>query len=139
MPDTTAQRICLEKAVIVVNGSRAEIFLPWPNRRLSPNSRGHWATLARAKKAARKEAFYLTKEAGLGKIEAGSLAVRYSFYPPSHRAYDIDNLVASMKAAADGIAEAIGIDDSKWTIEIAPKGPVERNGMVKVELMWSET
>jgi crossover junction endodeoxyribonuclease RusA len=115
----------------------AEIFLPWPDRRLSPNARVHWSSLARAKKSAKLAAFYLTKEAGLDRIEADSLTVRYSFFPPSRRAYDLDNLVASMKAAADGIALAVGIDDSKWSIAISPRGPVEQNGMVKVELEWN--
>lgn len=116
----------------------AELFLPWPDRRLSPNARGHWSSLARAKRKAKEAAFYLTKEAGIERIEADSLTVRYSFFPPSRRAYDLDNLVASMKAAADGIALAIGIDDSKWNIAISPRGPVEQNGMVKVELEWAE-
>ncbi|MGO8242966.1 endonuclease [Rhizobium johnstonii] len=114
----------------------AVIFLPWPDRRLSPNARGHWSSLARAKRAAKEAAFYLTKQAGVEKIQAESLTVRYSFFPPSRRAYDLDNLVASMKAAADGIALAIGVDDSKWNIAIDPRGPVEKNGMVKVQLEW---
>jgi hypothetical protein len=114
----------------------AEIFLPWPDRRLSPNSRGHWATLARSKKKAKQDAYYAALEAGIGKITADSLTVRYSFFPPSHRPYDLDNLVASMKAAADGIAMAVGVDDSKWNIKISPLGSVERNGMVKVGLEW---
>lgn len=118
--------------------THAVIFLPWPDRRLSPNARVHWTALARAKKQSKKWAFYLTKEAGLGKIEADSITVKYSFFPPSRRAYDLDNLVASMKAAADGIALAIGVDDSKWNIAVSPRGPVERNGMVKVDLEWSE-
>jgi crossover junction endodeoxyribonuclease RusA len=115
----------------------AEIFLPWPDKRLSPNARGHWSSLARAKKVAKQSAYYSALEAGIGKIEADSLSVRYSFFPPSRRRYDLDNLVASMKAAADGIAMAIGVDDSKWTLIIDPRGPVEKNGMVKVELEWA--
>ncbi|MHC2481579.1 endonuclease [Rhizobium leguminosarum] len=115
----------------------AEIFLPWPDRRLSPNARVHWSSLARAKKAAKNAAYYTVLEAGVGKIPADSLSVRYSFFPPSRRAYDLDNLVASMKAAADGIALAVGVDDSKWNIAISPRGPVEQNGMVKVELEWN--
>jgi crossover junction endodeoxyribonuclease RusA len=115
----------------------AKLFLPWPDKALSPNSRGHWSKLYRAKRKAKDDAFWAAKEAGLGKIEADRLLVRYSFYPPSHRSYDLDNLVARMKAAADGIALAVGVDDSKWDLAISPRGPVERNGMVKVELEWA--
>lgn len=116
----------------------ATVFLPWPDRRLSPNARVHWSSLARAKKAAKNAAYYTVLEAGVGKTLADSLSVRYSFFPPSRRAYDLDNLVASMKAAADGIALAIGIDDSKWNIAVSPRGPVEKNGMVKIDLEWNE-
>jgi crossover junction endodeoxyribonuclease RusA len=115
----------------------AEFFLPWPDRRLSPNAREHWACVARAKKRAKLCAYYSAKEAGLGKIEADSLSVRYAIYPPDRRARDQDNIIASLKAYADGIAEAIGIDDSKWNISIAPRGPIEKGGMIKVELDWS--
>lgn len=116
----------------------AELFLPWPDKRLSPNARVHWRALAHAKKMAKKVAFYSVKEAGIGKINAGSLLVRYSFFPPSQRKYDLDNLVASTKAYSDGIADAVGIDDSAFQLVIAPRGPVEKNGMVKVELEWAE-
>lgn len=115
----------------------AEIFLPWPDRKLSPNARLHWAALSRIKRRAKNEAFWLTKQAGLGKIEAESISVRYVVFPPDRRTRDQDNIIASLKAYADGIAEAIGVDDSKWNISIAPRGPVERNGMIKVELDWS--
>lgn len=114
----------------------ASLFLPWPDRKLSPNARNHWAALAKAKKQAKKDAYNATLAAGIGKIPAETLSVRYSFFPPSRRAYDLDNLIASMKAAADGIALAVGVDDSKWNIAISPRGPVERNGMVKVEIEW---
>ena len=117
---------------------KAELFLPWPDRRLSPNARHHWAIVARAKKSAKRTAYYAALDAGIGKIEADSITVRYSFFPPSRRAYDLDNLVASMKAAADGISQAIGIDDSKWNLAVSPRGPVEKAGMVKVEIEWNE-
>lgn len=117
---------------------KASIFLPWPDKRLSPNARQHWAALAKVKKKAKTDAYYLALEAGVGKIDAGSILVRYSFFPPSRRAYDLDNLVASMKAAADGIAMAIEVDDSKWNIAVSPHGPVEKNGMVKVDIEWEQ-
>lgn len=119
-------------------GSTATLTLPWPDRRLSPNARVHWAALAKAKKAAKKVAYYTVEDADIGKIPSDRLLVRYSFFPPSNRRFDMDNLVASMKAYADGISDAVGIDDSAWTLCIAPLGPVEKNGMVKVELEWGE-
>lgn len=113
------------------------LYLPWPDRKLSPNSRVHWSVLSRAKAAAKKLAYYTALEAGIGKIDADAVRVRYSFFPPSRRIYDTDNLIASMKAAADGVAQAIGVDDSKWELVISPRGPVEKNGMVKIDIEWA--
>lgn len=115
----------------------AEFFLPWPDKALSPNARGHWSKSEKARKAAKETAFYMVKEAGIGKIEADAIRIRYSFFPPDRRPRDTDNMLSAMKYSADGIALAIGVDDSKWHIEIAPRGPVEKNGMVKIELEWS--
>lgn len=115
----------------------ATIFLPWPAKALSPNGRYHWSKIARAKKAAKRTAHCLVLEAGIGKINATSVIVKLSFYPPSKRHYDADNLIASHKAALDGISDAIGVDDSKFIISATPHGPVQKLGMVKVELEWA--
>lgn len=113
-----------------------KFFLPWPNKTLSPNSRVHWSALAKAKKKAKSDAYYLALEAGLGKIEADTVSVKLTFYPPSKRRYDSDNLLAQHKGAIDGISQAIGIDDSKFQITFGMAGVIEKNGMVKVELSW---
>jgi len=117
----------------------AELFLPWPDRKLSPNGgHGHWATKAKAKKKAKTDAYYLTLAAGIGKIEAEAIAVQIAFFPPDRRGYDDDNLMARMKAALDGVSQAIGVDDSKFRIRKIIRGPIEKAGMVKVTLDWSQ-
>jgi crossover junction endodeoxyribonuclease RusA len=113
---------------------KSEIILPWPDKRLSPNARVHWSTLAGAKKKAKEVAYYCALGSGVRKIPPASLKVRYTFCPPDNRRRDVDNLIASMKAANDGIALAIGVDDSKWQIEIAPLGDVHPTGQVKIEI-----
>lgn len=120
-----------------MQASTAQFFLPWPDRRLSPNSRVGWRALASAKKKAKSDAYYLTLSAGLGKIDADALSVRYVFYPPSRREFDLDNALSSLKAAADGIALAVGIDDSKWKVAVSKAAKVEKGGIVMVELEWS--
>lgn len=116
----------------------AEFFLPWPSNVLSPNARVHWRTLARAKKQTKEFAHYTALAAGLGKIPADTLTARYTFYPPNRRRFDLDNLIGRMKAGQDGIALAIGVDDSKWTTTYKLAGPIEKAGMVKIELEWNE-
>jgi crossover junction endodeoxyribonuclease RusA len=92
------------------------ITLGWPAKALSPNARGHWATLAKARKAARHEGFFaaLATHADMMRGSKGAL-VQVTFTPPSRHHRDTDNMVASIKSHLDGIADAIGIDDSKWT------------------------
>ena len=116
----------------------AEIFFTWPDRKLSPNARHHWSVIARAKKAAKRTAYYTVLEAGIGKIDAETINVRVSFYPPDRRPRDTDNMIASCKAVFDGLSQAIGIDDSRWNLSISPRGPIEKNGLVKVQLEWNE-
>lgn len=107
------------------------ISLPWPDSALSPNSRPHHFTLARAKKKAKHDAFMLAKEAlGRATLEKPLKAV-VTFCPPDERKRDLDNMIASFKAAQDGIALAIGVDDSEWDVSYQ-RGPVKRRGEVLV-------
>jgi crossover junction endodeoxyribonuclease RusA len=116
----------------------AEFFLDWPVKTLSPNARQHWSRVASAKKAAKRNAYYSVLQAGIGKIDADTITVKLSFFPPDARHRDTDNILSSCKAALDGVSEAIGIDDRKWNLVLEPRGPIEKNGMVKVKLEWKE-
>ena len=108
------------------------VVLPWPCRELSPNARVHWAKKARAAKTygtiAAFEASQLKRPKGLKCVR-----VVIEFYPPDNRRRDLDNMLASMKPAIDGIAAAIGVDDSKWEISMK-KGAAVKGGLVVVEV-----
>jgi crossover junction endodeoxyribonuclease RusA len=117
------------------------IELPWPARELSPNARGHWAKQARFKKGARELAGWTARQANMGwsmpVIETlaydVSLKITVTFCPPDKRRRDLDNAIASFKASQDGIADALGIDDSKWAVSYR-FGEVVKGGKVVVEL-----
>lgn len=111
-------------------------FIPYPSKDLSPNSRGHWSKLARARKKAKQEAYYLALEAGVKRIEADRVNVKVTFFPPDNRRRDIDNAISSCKAILDGISLALGVDDSKFNLTFAWGGTVMQNGLVKIELDW---
>ncbi len=69
-------------------------------------------------------------------VAAGAVpgcAVAITFQPPNKIARDLDNMLASIKSGLDGIAAAIGVDDSKWTITIQKGQPV-KGGAVVVEI-----
>ena len=110
------------------------IDLPWPSRILSPNCRAHWSGIARAKRTARNQAGWLAR-AAYGDTFKGcdSVTVSITYCPPDNRRRDADNIVASLKAALDGVADGIGVDDSRFVLRIA-KGAVSDGGRVLVEV-----
>jgi crossover junction endodeoxyribonuclease RusA len=93
------------------------IVLPLPHADLSPNARTHWRRKAQQVKQYRTRAY----------LEARSLlphdwtplteATLYCrFYFGTRRRRDADNLLASMKAAFDGLRDAgVVQDDSQFT------------------------
>jgi len=102
------------------------VSLPWPPPALSPNGRKHRMAVARIKKQYRADCAWSTIAAGVRRVDATALLVRITFHPPDARARDTDNMLASIKAGLDGVADVIGIDDSRWTLVIARGAPVAR-------------
>jgi crossover junction endodeoxyribonuclease RusA len=112
------------------------IELPWPPRVLHPNSRVHWSKRAKAAKHCRTTGAYLTMEAGVRRNDPDipqSLRVTAVFSPPDNRRRDVDGMLSSCKSYLDGIADAIGVDDSKWEITMRREAPV-KGGSVRIEL-----
>src|SRR5690606_12629084 len=93
-----------------------DITLPWPDSKLMPNRRHgkHWGASHPAKVRARQDAYYLAKSAKPAAIPEGAIPLRIEFHAPDARRRDIDNLLAAHKAALDGIAQALGVDDSRF-------------------------
>ena len=96
------------------------ISLPWPDKGLNPNGRIHPISLHRKRKAAGRVAWALTREAMGRDVLPGSfggrVAVSITFHPETAHRRDVDNLIASMKGQLDGIAAALGIDDSAFDL-----------------------
>jgi crossover junction endodeoxyribonuclease RusA len=112
----------------------AVILLPWPSPKLSPNARLHHMAKARAVQKARGDARLLA----LGKRpdfpESGPIPVRITFCPPDRRRRDRDNMISSLKAAVDGIAECFGVDDARFVPTYAVGEPV-KGGCVEVSFL----
>lgn len=102
------------------------IDLPWPPSALSPNQRLHWREVAKVKKKYRSDCHMLTLAACSRKI-SGRHSLMLEFFPPDGRHRDRDNLLATMKAGIDGVADALGINDREFdpvTVSMATeKGP----------------
>ena len=110
-----------------------KVILPWPDRKLSPNARVHWAQKSKAAKVARNTALALSWDA-FGKVVdwEGDVHVQLDFYPPSKRRYDLDNAIAAMKSSLDGIADALSVDDSRFCLHT--KMHAEVRGLVEVTI-----
>ena len=116
------------------------ITVPWPDKRLSPNARLHWRQRVGPKQAARIAAGWAVVAARVhsgGLPPEGPIAITITFYAPDRRRRDMDNLIASMKAAQDGIADALGVDDHRFEPTYRMGEPCKR-GRVEVQLLPSE-
>lgn len=110
------------------------IELPWPPKELSPNARQHFHAAARAKKAYRSRCRVLGEAQALSSVRNGaqSVLVHLAFFKPDKRHRDWDNMVASMKSGLDGLADAMGVDDSKWRLSFDVPDAVVPSGLVLV-------
>lgn len=108
------------------------LTLPWPPRELSPNARTHWAKLAKAKRTYREACAWTAKEQGAERINADVLHLTLTFYAPTRRAFDLDNALASLKSGLDGLADVLGVDDSRWGLTIQKAETI--GGFVRVEV-----
>ena len=110
-----------------------EITMSLPPKELSPNARPHWAAKSRAAKAHRMEARVMTPTAlldvALG-VDWSVATVRPMFFHKTRHKRDRDNLSASLKAARDGIADAMAAcglgEAASGFVPLPPTSDVDR-------------
>lgn len=114
------------------------IELPWPDKRLSPNARLHWAAKSPVKALAREDARKVTFGAMQKHLATQAhfegddpLPMTVKFYPPDRRHRDDDNMIGAFKAARDGIADALGVNDRRFRPSYEFCEP-EKRGRVEV-------
>ena len=110
------------------------IELPFPAKDLWPNSRPHWAAKARAVKKARAWAYTATLAAKVPKPE-GRMHIRLLVHPRTANRPDADNVIAACKALLDGMAEALGVDDSTFNAPTVVFCMPAKGGRLFVELV----
>ena len=106
---------------------------PWPHKDLSPNARVDRWTKAKRIKAYRAGVAWEATAAGVKKLDAPGAHLRITFFPPDGRPRDLDNMLASIKPALDGLCDVLGVDDSRWSLTIE-RGPVVARGRVTVAI-----
>jgi crossover junction endodeoxyribonuclease RusA len=96
-----------------------KVVLPWPDRKLNPNySKGrHWTSTTDERKKARTAARVVTLNVLL---DAGweapgcDVPLTIVFMAPDRRHRDRDNLLSALKPSLDGMADAMGVNDSQF-------------------------
>lgn len=119
------------------DSNECQLNMPWFPRVLSPNSRGHWSEVAKAKKSYRELWYFLTKEAFARKPLPGTYAqvhLTIEFYPPTKHKQDLDNMLAAIKSGLDGLADALNVNDEQFTLTICKKPEIF--GMIMVTVKW---
>ena len=110
---------------------------PWPHRELSPNARVDRWTKAKRVKAYRTGVAWEAKAAGVKKLDAPAAHIRITFCPPDARRRDLDNMLASIKPALDGLSDVLGMDDSRWSLAIQ-RGPIVASGRVRITISTAQ-
>lgn len=110
---------------------------PWPPRECSPNVRTHWAKKHRAVKSYRfavgcfvRAQLQEQNHKWVGKEPALDVLLRCT--PPTQRRRDRDNMLASMKALLDTVAEELGVDDYVFRPHVVMEEPALMPGVVLV-------
>ena len=113
------------------------IYLPLPDRRLSPNARAHWRSKAAATKAYRALAAEAARRVA-GDDDAmpyESATVEVTYRVADRRRRDRDNLLAMLKSAFDGLADGGVVEDDADFIYLPVKVEVVgRRGDLGVSL-----
>lgn len=92
-----------------------KVSLPFPPKELSPNARHDRRAIAGLRAKYREYCFYLTKAAAKAWTPlGGEVALHVTFIQPDNRHRDADNMLASSKAAIDGFAQALGMNDRQF-------------------------
>lgn len=115
-----------------------ELTLPFPDKVLWPNGRpGHWAVQRRAFKKHKHWAVIGVFHALKGSILCpGAVRVDWSVtvHPKTRNVIDRDNAHASLKAYVDGMADALGINDSQFNTPELTFGEPIKGGQVVIRL-----
>jgi len=111
-------------------------LLSWPPTELFPNAarRLHWAVRSRFAKEQRAEVVYCSKVVNgvMPTADDKYHRVTFLFCPPDKRSRDANGLYGAMKAAEDGIADVLEIDDKWFWPVVLEWGPVVKGGLVEV-------
>ena len=114
-----------------------EIILDFPPADLFPNrSKGkHWGSLYKTRSDYRENSFWQTKQQLKNwKYLGKAISLDLTFEMPDKRHRDVDNCLAAAKAAIDGLADALFVNDKVFEPLIIRKSHGSKPGRLIVKL-----
>lgn len=105
--------------------TKIHLILPYPPSELNPNKRLHWAQKTKIRNAEKEMGFALAL-AYKGKL-TGEIPLSLIFHAATNRSYDLDNALASCKAAIDGLAAGLGVNDKQFRPITIDRGLPDKN------------
>lgn len=105
------------------------VTFPWPPTCLWPNSRKDRRGSTDVRAGYKRTWWATAKEA---KAKPGQ-HLHITFCPPTAARRDLDNMLGAIKYGLDGLALAVGQDDSEWGFTIRRGDPV-KGGAVIVQI-----
>lgn len=115
------------------------VELPWPPQAASANAKNkNWCSKYQAGKSYKNDCAYELMRQGVKELEAEPewLEMTVTFHPPRNGRLDPDNSANRIKSGLDALAEALGVDDSKFWPMHLHKGSKVTGGLVVIE--WKE-
>jgi hypothetical protein len=106
-----------------------DVELPWPPASLSGHAKGHWRGKASVTAAHREWAKEAAVTAGAREPGPGDIRVIATFYPPNRRG-DRVNFPNRLKPYWDGLADAMGVNDSRFLPSFVFAEPVKGGRVV---------
>lgn len=113
-PNVVAKKVLMTSLGEWSGSARKVIALDFPPKDLFPNraSGKHWASLYKIKSEYRESSTWLAKsQLGDWKHNGNPIKLTLTFQMPDKRWRDADNCLAAAKAAMDGLADALMVND----------------------------
>lgn len=115
-------------------GSVITLRLPYPDSRLFPNRKTHWAKKLKSKNAQLALA-YSASSSHRGRLGKQNYPVKIVFVPNSNRRFDLDGALSASKSTLDGVAKGLGIDDSQFRPITLDSLPAQKEAHVIMEII----
>ncbi len=118
-----------------------KVVASWPDKRLNPNWKRshHWSRYSHQIKVQREEGSASVLEqlhGGRADVDAltkdGRIPLAIRFVPPNRIARDDDGMLGAIKALRDGMAQALGVDDSRFRVASLDIAAPEKPGCVEI-------